>query len=654
MLNRNNLNYIYECIDGLASFNFYRNIVLKRKVFIIEPFHTYHHRKNIRFFPTPLPSRAEELISIGKAKLISAEDLKSRDIYLLSAEKAVDAVEDVYPAYRKRNEKLFSLVSSCLGVPEAENAFKITLCNNLAEFYSTNILLHRIEALFKDEPICFSPVINVNSYSFMRRLLCESGKDFYPHEAVSFSKTSHLSARANHLKANLFLSLKLCAQVLASGIVGMIQDKSNSEKKLFPFGISVVGPRQLRDTQRSPDFMLGSIRDSKVVFFPLLPLAKNQEEKLREYAGEVCPVPRPGKVFSNCEEWFKLLFLGIRDHLMKTPDELYTAALVLYNYYAWKYVLKRYSVNHFISHADFGVPQVGRNIALNQAGSQTWYFTDSMNHVCYFQNPGKTKGRHPFWTYLNYDHFVTWTPALANYYKSHPGTFRQPHVVGCLWSEHLRDKNEARKNSTFSGFFKSEDPFVITCFDSTYTRNGFTNYSEGLEFAEHLLRLVEDNPKIFLIIKEKKDRGIHFTLDPVAGPKLMELYDRMNTHPGIHFCSNQVDASEIISISDLVISFPFTSTTFEALCNNRPSIWHDAAGYYKESIFGHIPGLVTYGYEGLKTRVLEEISAAKRGKNGNCIDINSPLLDPYRDGRAIERFHNLLTQSTRKDEICKS
>ena len=98
--------------------------------------------------------------------------------------------------------------------------------------------------------------------------------------------------------------------------------------------------------------------------------------------------------------------------------------------------------------------------------------------------------------------------------------------------------------------------FVLSCFDSTYSINGLTSYAEGLTFAKHLLRLANECPDIYIILKEKKDRSIHYTMDPILGPKLLEIYNEMDSHPRIKICSNQVDASELISESDMVISFP--------------------------------------------------------------------------------------------------
>lgn len=302
------------------------------------------------------------------------------------------------------------------------------------------------------------------------------------------------------------------------------------------------------------------------------------------------------------------------------------------------------SIRHFITHADFGIGHVGRNIALNQVGVQTWYFTDSMNHTLNFGENKKHGGHHPFWTYLHYDHLVTWSAALAQYFQDHPGSFRQTHVVGCLWSEHIQEKGEARKKTSVGGFKKLDDFFVLSCFDSTYSRNGATAYAEGIAFAQHLLQLADECPDIYIILKEKKNRSIHYTLDPVLGPKLLETYNRMDTHPRIKICSNQTDTSELISISDMVVSFPFTSTTFEFLSINRPAVWHNPMGYYRDTLYGGIGGGVTHSYEELKTKVLE-VKNMKPGEYRNPIPTGSPLLDPYRDGKAIERFRKLLVTS---------
>ena len=183
--------------------------------------------------------------------------------------------------------------------------------------------------------------------------------------------------------------------------------------------------------------------------------------------------------------------------------------------------------------------------------------------------------------------------------------------------------------------------YVLSCFDSTYSRNGFTSYTEGIAFAEHIFRLVDELHDVFIILKEKKQRSIHHILDPINGPKLLDIYSMMETHPRIIVCSNEMDASELISVSDAVISFPFTSTNFEALSANRPAIWHDPMGYYKNTPYGEIGGVTAHSYQELKSKICQMKDTSQESYK-NPMPVRSPLLDPFRDGKAIERFRDLL------------
>ena len=155
------------------------------------------------------------------------------------------------------------------------------------------------------------------------------------------------------------------------------------------------------------------------------------------------------------------------------------------------------------------------------------------------------------------------------------------------------------------------------------------------------MQLAVECPDIYIIFKEKKEREIHQRLDPILGLKLLEIYEQMDSHPRIATYSNQVDASEIISISDMTITFPFTSTTFEALSVNKPAIWHDPMGYYRNTLYSKVGEVVTHSYEELKSKVLE-IKEMDPMNYRNPIPVDSPLMDPYRDGKAIDRFRDLL------------
>ena len=613
-------------------------------VSIVEPFHAYHHKKGIRFFPPHLPLCLENFISKGEISILKAKDIQAEEIYLLAADKAVRVTESIYPAYRKNFEEIFVYVSDTLRSTISENVFKYTLCNKLAEFYSVNFLLHRIEKHFNSEQIVAYPDTNLYSYHFIKRLLTESEEDFFEHPNIKFPIKVSINSFLENLKQNIISLSKLCVQTMASGFWGKTHNPTENKKKNYPYGMTIIGPRQLRDNKRGPDFIIDNkkINANEVVYFPLMPMTTDQQKTLAKLPGEIHFLPKQRQFFSNFSQWKRLLLLGVKYKFLRNDEELMTASNVFLNYFRWQKVMEDVSIRQFITHADFGVGHIGRNLALNQAGVKTWYFTDSMNHTVNFQIKEKHGGLHPFWTYLYYDHLVTWDDTLVQYYREHPGSFKNTQIVGCLWSEHIQEKYQAIKKAKVTASKNLDNFFVLSSFDSTYSRNGFTSYAEGLTFAKHLLELVDEYPDIYLVLKEKKDRDIHFTLDPVSGPKLIEIYDKMDLHPRIKICSNDADASELISLSDMVISFPFTSTTFEALSTDKPAIWHDPEGYYSDTLYGKAGQVVTHNYGELKNKVLE-IKDRSPGQYRNPMSIDSPLMDPYRDRKAIDRFRDLLT-----------
>ncbi len=618
-------------------------IIRGLSVWILEPFRMYHYKRGIAFYPPHHPPYIEGLIQGKKISVLLGEMINSKDIYQLAADKAVGVIESVYSEYRNEHEELFAYVAEILKSPVAENVFRRSLCDRLAEFYSLNILLHRIEGYFPDTKIVFFTDADTRSYRYLKRLLSKNKCDFFEHTNIRFSWFSNISSALRKLKQNLKIVSMLFAQAVISSISGRRRIILHENKKTFGYGITIIGSRQLTATKRGPEFLIDNKKISRheVAFFTSMSLSNEQKMKLAQLSAEVFALPESGIFFSNPGEWRRLFFLALRCNFLNNLEELHAAAIALFNYFRWKKILETVEIKHFISHCDFGIDHIGRNIALNQAGVQTYYFTDSMNFMNNFMTDYQDCAmRHPFWTYLHYDHFVTWDAFLEKYFKSHPGAFRKSHIVGCLWSGHIQEKIMAREQMRLSE--KKDGPgFVLAVFDSTYSRSGITSYFEGITFASHILKIIDEYPDIYVFLKEKKDRNDHKFMDIANGHMLIKLYNKMAEHPRITIYSNQIDASDLISVSDLVISFPFTSTTFESLSVNRPAIWHDPMGYYKDTLYGKIDGVTTHGYEDLRKMIIK-IKGMKPGEYKNPIPIYSPLLDPFRDGKAVDRFKDIL------------
>lgn len=640
---------VYEAPDKLDFPEIIGYLHKQIPVLVIEPFWAHHHTKGLTGFPQHLPEYMQKLVRDGKVSLLKSKKINAKEIALLSAEMAVATVEAVYPAYRKRHSKIIGCVSNVLKSPTTENAFRMDLCAKLAEFHSVNIMIHRIEEYLDSSPITIYVDINLFTYLSMRSLLFESQQKFFEHPNVRFPVCMYVKSSLDRFKQKLMSVAKLGAQTIVAGFMRsghrLAQKK---KKKVFSYGMTIISPRQLRENRRSHDFLVDNCRilPHDVVYFPLMPLSNVQKENLRQLSSNVVFVPQAGEFFSNFHEW-KSLFLTVckQDIFVDNGAEINAAMSTFFHYFRWKKVLEDVDIKNFITHADFGGSHIGRNIALHQSGVQTWCFTDSANHNFIFEEEGKGSLRHPLWTFLYYDRFVTWNTNIAEYYQGHPGSsFKQTDVVGCIWSAHIKEKEQARRETSLISPDILDNFFLLSCFDSTYLRNVYCSYEEGIAFALHILQLVDEYPDIYVIFKEKKERSIHYVLDSELGPKLVQIYRKMESHPRITFYSNQTDTSEIIAISDMTVSFAFTSTTFEALSVNRPAIWHDPMGLYKDTLYGRIEGVTTRSYEELRAKV-QGIKTMKPNTYRNPLPEGSPLLDPYRDGKAVERFRELLTMS---------
>lgn len=643
------MNVVFEIIEKNQRRVVNQYLREGKLILVVEPFHAYHHTQGVRFFPPALPAFADDLIKDGRLHLLKAGDLAAGEIYQLAADKAVAVIDHVVPEYKKEHAELFDYVSHTLKSPAAEDVFKMDLCNRLAEFYSENILIQRVvKMLGGTGTLLFYPDMNVRDYLYVKNILSRAKQDFFEHPDISFPWQLHFRAFFENLKEHLRSVARLSAQTFASMLLGRLHRANGGEKKKYSLGMTIVSPsRQLADNRRGPDFIIDNnkIHTEDVVYLPLSGLTDEQNKRLENIPGSAYYPPKAGRFFSHPAEWSKLLRLSVKKNFLRNGREISSACNTFFNYFSWSHVLNNVQLKHFITHCDFGANHIGRNLALNQAGVQTWYFTDSMNFGCNLMTDKKRCAmRHPFWTYLHYDHFVTWDELLARYFKEHPGSFKESHIVGCLWSGHIKKKDEARDGRLNSLHENMKDNFVIAAFDTTYTRNGLTSYAEGIAFAEDLLKLVNNFPAIRLLIKEKKNREMHYKLDPVLGPKLLNIYKEMDGHPGITTCSEGEDASDVISIADMVISFPFTSTTFEALSANRPAVWHDPMGFYKDTPYAKAGGVTTHNYDELKAKILE-IKSLEPGQYRNPIAADSPLLDPYRDGKAIGRFRELLASA---------
>ena len=623
-------------------------------VYLVEPFMMYHMGSpGAEGFPATLSDEIRELLRRGLVRQLSAESLGARNLYQFASDRSVAAVEEVFAVYRRRYAGLIDCLAGILHGRSGEQVLKKVLCERLANFFSVNILLHRIASELGTGPILAHLASDVSGYLRTKALLAEMGHAHYENPDMRLVGRSDATLRRLLFGTGWGAAAGLILQTLASILFGRHADwrKRPGSEKRRAIGMSLVSPqRQLAHRRRGPDMLVDgkTIAGDDITCFPLVRLSRAERGKLQHFSGKSFPVPSSLGFFSRGTTWWKLLRAVAVGRHWRDGEEVRAACTVVVNYLKWQWVLVRAGVGHFVSHCDFSVGHIGRNAALREAGVETWYFTDSANGGWSWHADGLADPpRHPFWTCLDYDHFVTWSQSIADYFSRHPDSFRQTHVVGCLWSGYGEQGVSADTGGEVFRAGSDGNTFVLACFDTTYSKNGVASYAEAALFARHIEMLVEEFPGVCVVFKEKKARSVHAVFDADHGPELEALYDRMARNERITFYPHDRDPADVASAADMVVSFPFTSTTFEALSANRPAVWHDPMGLYRDCPNGRVAGAVTFGYDELARAVAEVKRDPKAWRNP--YPAGSPLLDPHRDGRAMDRFRELLTAAQNAD-----
>ncbi|MCR4336250.1 MAG: polysaccharide biosynthesis PFTS motif protein, partial [Candidatus Omnitrophica bacterium] len=541
----------------------------------------------------------------------------------------------------KKHSNLIDWICEVLGSRWVENAFKNRLCHRLAEFYSIHTLLYRIQSLFPADQFIFYPRVNVQLYQDMKNLVEDAGGQLFEIQKFRLSWRSRWISWIENAVQEIYVLLIILVQWGGSLLLLAHKKRSKKPVKDYQLAILVIAPqRQLNPNQRRADFLVDDrkVFSKDTIYFTQTDLTEVQKEALKNL-GNSYAVPRAKDFFGGFTWWNKLLGKALLFRNLLAYEEIKLTYIVLSRYLIWKEVLSQFRIGHFVTHCDFGAPHIGRNIALQQAGVQTWYFTDAVNYPGLAKtNPYGKPCRHPFWTYLTYDHFVTWADFAVNFFSSHPQSIQNYHVVGCLWASCFQTPKEENK--------PYQKEFLIAVFDTGYTLNGDGCFEEGIAFAKDILKLADDFPDSLILFKQKFAGPEPFLrTDQVLGRQLVEEYQKMQSHPRIKFLSHEKSPAEVIGMSDLTVSFPFTSTTFEALSMNKFGLWHDPCDLYRNSMYGRTGELTTHGYAQLKNKIAE----IKDKGTKNLDDIfyaNPELFDPYHDGKALERFQDLLLTET--------
>jgi hypothetical protein len=117
---------------------------------------------------------------------------------------------------------------------------------------------------------------------------------------------------------------------------------------------------------------------------------------------------------------------------------------------------------------------------------------------------------------------------------------------------------------------------------------------------------------------------------------MFRVYDELIAHPQCVSYDFKTPRAELIVTGDLVVAYPFTSPVVEAICAGVPSLYFDPTGAYAGSYYYRL-GLAVGGYDALSEKIERYVGMSDRQRFDLSRD-QLPALDPFCDGKAIERF----------------
>jgi polysaccharide biosynthesis PFTS motif protein len=327
-----------------------------------------------------------------------------------------------------------------------------------------------------------------------------------------------------------------------------------------------------------------------------------------------------------------------------------TATRLILGLGVWRAFTDYFRIGKFVTYADQTVDHIGRNIVLKQHGTSVWQYLDGQNTSEAMPAVDGRPWRSDLWGYLYYDVMVCWDEPFVEYYRRHHQRVGRYIAVGCLWSEHVRLIREGVMPSAVAEQLLARGGTpgqkLVSVFPTWYHVDGVTAPEDGLEFVRGIEKLVAELPDVFVVLKEKHRRW-YFAGDPVWGGEevlaIYQAYEELERHPRFWLPGHAADTSGIVAVSDLVISFPFTSVTVEALGAGVRGLYFDPRDKYRGGSYERVPGLVAHGYHELKARVEHLLYCTTDEEYRRYLDTHvKGYKDPFLDAMALKRFRSLL------------
>lgn len=598
-------------------------------------------------------------VIVGSDKFILANIDKASDLFL-------------------KDSRMVNSMSGLYGHKDLLWAYKKYLAKQLSDFYSMRIVLEK-ERLSDDEGILFFP----KRYLDTLRLLKLSGAEIFELPGIKVPLLFRLINGLENLFFRITGWLRICFVNLCAVFIIACKVMLGYRKKNIPsykYAIPVTNPQfQFKFNEyRRFDFLLDNKKITKndIVFLFFVPAGKVLTEKLLADGYHIFDCSNRNVFFNHrlsvrkgrarlLRAALSYVFGNLFSSFGEKAGILSASLDLIYSFLQWTVILDNLNFSHYIVLNEEGLRHIGRNILLRNIGAQSWCYTYSSAYG--YSHTGKDipaeEMLHWMWFFLIYDHFVAWNSQIIEFHRQHPQRIGGYHNVGCIWSGFVMLGQKKMEPFEFLTKYKVEfkeyrsNYKVVSFFDTSYFESVFSKYplQDGIKFYNDIKRLLEEKDDLFIIIKEKKPRAVYADINYFVYSPDHELFSdliaALAKHPRCYVSGHSGDPTDIIRVSDLTVSYAFSSSAVEALGARKKAIFYDPVERFRGYYYDDIPGLVAHGYLELRSlvnKLLYQTSDAEYEAY-----LNSQILgkvDDYLDGKGLTRFRDLLSEAAKAND----
>ncbi len=288
----------------------------------------------------------------------------------------------------------------------------------------------------------------------------------------------------------------------------------------------------------------------------------------------------------------------------KTPLSLIVRLpYTLYNYYRWNKFLEEYYFKISLSYNDYSLSCLIKNYIFMKNNVKPWSYAHSCSDKYVFDVRSGTKDSAQ--SYISYDRRYYLLPGQVDFFLASRIEANDVCIMGPLFSRYIKDKvyvdekymKKINGKKVVSIFLASVGSKAI---------NSKESHSTFIRDINKLVRMLDDDVVFFLKGKGNYVETLNAYSDG-AGELVLDIVDSQR----VFFISDEIYTSQLLGMSNFVISMSFTSPTIEGLAAGVPSVFYDPCALFPGSGFRDIENLYFSSFDELSHFCLEVLDGNK-------------------------------------------